>query len=318
LPPAVLPLSSEQSIELHQLDLFVDGRDALLIHAVVTRLLAREPDDAAARLSTLSHEHPTHPDLPALALLIESLRSSPPSTVTQATVTAVVDNVERALVPAAQRLLGRDAVAFIEPLWRMLATTASPLSFDETYPRAHASWLCQQFDEWSAVQVAVEGERDWAKRPLLRYRLGLARHQLRDVEAAIRLWLPLCWIDPALFARYAPTLPNAMLREGWEAFERADSFAESADRIHPATWFPPWFLVRERRLADLFQPTDVPDAGASSEVFRALLTLVPLERRGLSEELIAHRRVLQRLSPELFAYYMTTLGGRRSPDKRVT
>ena len=158
----------------------------------------------------------------------------------------------------------------------------------------------------------MEAEPDWAKRPLLRYRLGLARHHLGDVDAAIQLWLPLCWIDPALFARYAPTLPNATLREGWEAFEHVGSFGESADAIHPATWFPPWLLVRHRRLADLFQPADVPDAGTSSEVFRALLTLVPLERRGLSDELIAHRRALQHLSPELFAYHMEILGGRRS------
>ena len=231
--------------------------------------------------------------------------------------TATLDQVDRTLVPAARRLLGRDAAPFLKPLWHMLAATALPLSFDETYPRAHASWVCQQFDDWSAVRAAVEAEPEWAKRPLLRYRLGLARHHLGDVEAAIKLWLPLCWIDPSLFARYAPTLPNATLREGWEAFERAGSFAESAEGIHPATWFPPWLLVRDRRLADLFQPIDVPNAGTSSEVFRALLALVPLERRGLSDALIAHRRALQRLSPELFSHYMEILGGRR-PSGRTS
>ena len=308
MSPAAQPT---QPIELHQLDLFVDGRDALLVHAVVTSLLAHDPDGAAARLSTLKREHPAHPDLPALALLIESLRASPPSPASHATLTAALDHVDRTLAPAARRLLGRDAAAFLQPLWYMLAVTASPLRFDETYPRAHASWLCQQFDDWSAARAAVEAEPDWAKRPLLRYRLGLARHHLGDVDGAIKLWLPLCWIDPALFARYAPTLPNATLREGWEAFERAGSFAESADATHPATWFPPSLVVRDRRLADLFQPADVPDTGTSSEVFRVLLTLVPLERRGLSDELIAHRRALQRLSPELFAYYMQTLSGPR-------
>ena len=318
MSPAALPSLPQQSTELHQLDLFVDGRDALLVHHVVTNLLARNFDWATAGLAALRHEHPTHPDLPALALLIESLRSSPPSPVSHATVIAVVDEVDRMLVPAALRLLGRDAVAFLQPQWRMLATAASHLSFDETNPRAHASWICQQFEDWSAVRAAVEGERDWMKRPLLRYRLGLACHHLGDIEAAIRFWLPLCWIDPALFARYAPALPNATLREGWEAFERAGSFTESADGVQPATWFPPWLLVRDRRLADLFQPSDIPDTGISSEVFRALLALVTLERRGLSDDLIAHRRALQRLSPDLFAYYMATLGGRRSPGKRVT
>ena len=307
MSPAALPT---QPIELYQLDLFVDGRDALLVHAVVTSLLARDFDGATAHLATLEHEHPAHPDLPALARLIESLRSSPPLPASHASVTAALDHVDRTLAPAARRLLGRDAAPFLEPLWRMLATTASCLSFDETYPRAHASWICQQSGDWAAARAAVEAEPDWAKQPLLRYRLGLARHHLGDVEAAIQLWLPLCWIDPALFARYAPTLPNATLRESWEAFEHAGSFAESTDATHSATWFPPWLLVRHRRLADLFQPADVPDAGTSSHVFQALLALVPLERRGLTDELIANRRALQRLSPELFAYYMATLGSR--------
>jgi hypothetical protein len=300
-----------QPIELRQLDLFVDGRDALLVHAVVTDLFARDCNGATAGLVALRREHPAHPDLPALAVLIEALRASPPSPVNRATVTTVVDHVDRTLVPAAQRLLGRDAVAFVEPLWRMLATTASPLSFDETYPRAHPSWIYQQFDDWSAVRAAAEGEPDWATQPLLRYRLGLARHHLGDVEAAIRLWLPLCWIDLELFARYAPTLPSATLREGWEAFERAGSFGESGDATHPAAWFPPWLLVRDRRLADLFEPADIPETGISSAVFRALLALVPLERRGLTDELIAHRRALQRLSADLFGYYMGSVGGRR-------
>ena len=255
MSPAATPTSSEQPAELHQLDLFVDGRDALLVHAVVMNLLARDFGGAAARRSTLRHEHPAHPDLPALALLIESLRSSPPSPVTHASVTAALDHVDRTLAPAARRLLGRDAAPFLEPLWHMLAATVLPLSFDETYPRAHASWLCQQFGDWSAVRAAVEAELDWAKQPLLGYRLGLARHHLGDVDGAIRLWLPLCWIDPPFFARYAPALPNATLREGWEAFERVGSFGEWADGIHPATWFPPWLLVKLRGLrGTVFDP----------------------------------------------------------------
>ena len=295
-----------------QLDLFVDGHDALLVHAVVTRLLADDPDRATSQLAILRREHPAHPDLAALALLTDSLRASPPSPASHAIVTTMLEQVDRTLVPVAQRLLGRDAANFLKPLWHTLAMTASSLKFDESYPRAHASWLCQQLDDWAAVRAAVEAEPDWATRPLLRYRLGLALHHLGESAGAIRQWLPLCWIDPALFARYAPTLPNAMLREGWEAFERAGSFGESPDdAIHAAEWFPAWLLVRHRRLADLFQAANVPDAGITSEVFRALLALVPLERSGLSDDLITHRRALQRLSPELFAYYMRGLGGRR-------
>ena len=290
---------------MQQLDFFVDGRDALLVHAVVTSLVARDHEAATARLAVLRSEHPAHPDVPALARLTDSLRASPPSPLNHATLTSAVQPIHDVLDPAARRLLGPDAGRFLDPLWRMLAAAASLLRFDESWPRAHPSWLHLQREDWPAVCASVEAEPDWPERSLLRYRLGLARHHVGEADAAIRLWLPLCWLDPALFARYAPALPNAMLRDEWDSFERSGAFGHASDAT---PWFPSWLLVRHRRLADVFERADVPDdAGAVTETFRALLTLIPLERRGLTGELIAHRRALQRLSPELFACYMATI-----------
>jgi hypothetical protein len=157
-------------------------------------------------------------------------------------VTAALEQVDRTLGPAAQRLLGVDAATFLKPLWQMLAVRASKLIFDESYPHAHASWLCEQFGDWAGVRAAVEAEAEWTRSPLLRCRLGLARHHLGDVDAAMRLWLPLCWLDPESFARYAPTLPNATLRDDWEVFERAGPFDESPDDATRATWFPAWLF----------------------------------------------------------------------------
>jgi hypothetical protein len=279
------------------------------VHAVVTRLVARDHAGATARLGALREEHPAHPDLPALAWLTEALRASAPSPIDHATVTTAAQSLHDVLAPAAWRLLGEaDGRAFLRPLWTMLEASSSSLPFDERYPRAHGSWLGQQFDDWPAVQAAVEAEPDWTQRPLLRYRRGLARHHLGDRDGALGLWLPLCWIDPALFARHAPGLPDPMLREAWDAFERAGAPGEPGD---PTPWFPAWLLVRQRRLADVVQPADVPDAGLATEVVRTLLALIPLERHGLTGEVIARRRALQRLSPALFADYMGTLGNRR-------
>jgi hypothetical protein len=295
---------------LEQLDLFIDGRDAVLVHEVIRALLVRDSREAASRLGALRHEHREHPDLPALVLLIESLDPSISSPMDHAALTATIDHIEGAVAPAARRLLGQEAVSFLEPLWRGLAAAAAPLRFDETRPRAHASWVGQRVDDWGAVRAAIEAEPDWPSRPLLRYRLGLARHHLGAVDAAIRLWLPLCWVDPSLFARYAPTLPDPRLRDAWEAFDDASVFAEVDDRGRTA-WFPSLLLLGHRRLAELFDPVDVPDAGLATDVFRILVALVPLERAGLGDELIAHRRTLQRLSPDVFACYMETMGGRR-------
>jgi len=306
VPPA------ERAVELQQLDLFIDGRDALLVYAVVTNLVARDSGGAGLRLAILHREHPAHPDLPALALLIDALRTPPPSPASHATLTAEIERVDRTLAPAARRLLGADAAIFLRPLWQTLAVAATSLTFDDTCPRAHPSWLCQQYGDWAAVRAAVEIEPDWSAKPLLCYRLGLSLHHLGEPEAAIRLWLPLCWMDPALFARHAPGLPSVTMRDGWETFERAGPFGESPDdTTSSATWFPAWLLARHRGLVHLFQAADIPDVGPATRVFHALRALVPLEREGLTDEVIAQRRALQRLSPRFFGYYMQTLGGRR-------
>jgi hypothetical protein len=294
---------------LRQLDFFLDGRDALLVHAVVRGLVARDQRDTERRLVELRAEHPAHPDAPALARLAGALGMSPPSLVDHETVTDAAQPLHDVLAPAARRLLGEaDGPAFLRPLWLMLAEASASLRFDERYPRAHRSWLCQHVDDWLAVQAAVEDEPHWPGQPLLRYRLGLARHHLGDADGALRLWLPLCWLDGALFARYTPGGPDPALREAWDAFDRAGAFGDPTESVR---WFPSWLLVRHRRLADVFQPGDAPDEGPPTEAFRALLMLIPLERHGLTSDVIAARRDLQRLSPELFAAYMESRGGRR-------
>ena len=312
-------MTVEHLVEPKQLDLFVDGRDAVLVHEVLTSLVARDPDQAAIRLARLRDDHPSHPDLAALTLLADSLLAQPSAPATHAGLTASVETMERELAPAARRFLETESATFLRPLWRTLAAMAASLPFDDTHPRAHAGWLCQQYDDWAAVRVAVEAEPDWAAKPVLRCWMGLARHHLGEPEVAIRLWLPLCWRDPVLFARHAPMLPSAAVREGWDAFERASAFDEllgdTSYASHPATWFPAWLLLRHRGLARLFHAEDIPHAGAAAEAFRALLALLPLENGSLSEELIARRRALRQLNPGFFRCYMDVVVGQSRPLK---
>ncbi|HEU4369527.1 MAG TPA: hypothetical protein VFV05_14995 [Methylomirabilota bacterium] len=299
-----------------QLDLFLDGRDAFLVHDVTTGLVARDRRRAETGLERLRDEHPLHPDLPALALLVEALGSPPTAPASHTTMTAGTEELRHRLAPAARRLLGEGAAAFLEPLWQALARQAADLAFDEAYPLAHRSWLCRQYGDWAAVRAAVEAAPDWPASPRLRYRLGLARYHLGEADAAIRLWLPLCWTDPGFFARRAPTLPSTTLREGWEAFERAAPYEESLAETGDATgWFPAWLLLRHRGLARLFRADEIPDTGVASRVFRHLLALLPLESQGLSDALIAGRRALRQLSPSFFGSYMDVVArtGARPP-----
>lgn len=299
-------------LEAKQLDLFVDGRHAFAVHEVVTALVARDAGRVTRGLARLAEEFPSHPDLPALAVLADHLEPRPVEPITHATLAAAVDAIDRGVAAAARSILGAGAAGFCRPLWRALAVTAAGVRFDGAHPTAHTGWIAQQYDDWAAVSEAVESEPDRLTQPLLRYWQGLARHHLGEPDAAIRLWLPLCWMDGALFARHAPSLPSVTLREAWQAFERLVPFEDFLEEAPDATaWFPAWLLVRRRSLARLFRAGDIPEAGAASHVFARLLVLVPLESRGLTGELVAQRRALRQLSPAFFRYYMDVAGGRR-------
>lgn len=306
--------ATDQTADRRQLDLFLDGGDALLIHEIMTGLINSDVGRAGAGVRRLAHEHPFHPDLIALAVLVETLSAPAPAAATHVALSERIELTERSLVPAARRFLGADSDAFLTPTWQMLAVAATDLPFDATRPRAHRGWLCQQYGEWAEVRAAVENEPAWADTPLLRYWMGLAQQHLGAPEVAIRLWLPLCWMDPRLFETHAPTVPNSTIRAAWIAFEQAFPFEESlADRAPAAAWFPAWLLLRHRGLSRLFRPDEVPDGDAAVRVFRHLVTLLPLEQHGLTDELVRQRRVLRQLHEDFFRYYMTAvLGERRS------
>jgi hypothetical protein len=309
-PPRPL---ADQAVEARQLDLFVDGRDALLVHEIVTGLITRDVGRTGTGLRRLGQDHPHHPDLAALAALAEALTPPAPAAATHVALSERIELTERRLVPAARRFLGADADVFLEPMWRMLAEAATDLPFDAAHPRAHRGWICQQYGAWADVRAAVESEPAWADTPLLRYWMGLAQQHLGAPEVAIRLWLPLCWIAPRLFDMHAPTVPNSTIRAAWIAFEHAFPFQESlGDSAPAAAWFPAWLLLRHRGLSRLFRPDDVAERGDAARVFRHLLTLLPLEQHGLTEELVRQRRALRQLHENFFRYYMAVLEERRA------
>jgi hypothetical protein len=285
------------------------------VHAIVTSLVARDIDRVATGLGQLRHEHPAHPDLTSLTLLADTLQTltlSAATAATHATLTAGVNELERHVAPAARRFLGVEADSFLRPCWKALAVASATLPLDSTDPRVHPGWLCQQYGDWAGVRAAVGAEPDWTRTPLLRYWMALARHHLGEAETAVRLWLPLCWIDSSFFVLHAPSFPSAPLREAWNAFERAAPFDDGpAAATDTAAWFPAWLLVRHPGLANLFQTEEVPDAGAATRAFRVLLSLLPLEREGLTQEVVGQRRALRSISPAFFRHYLEVVSRRR-------
>ena len=255
-----------------QLDLFLDGREALFVNDLVAKLLERSPAGAEDALDRLREESPEHPDLGAFDRLVQSLRAGPPAPPGAEQLGPMIESLA-ALVPAAERLLGRGATAFLLRWWQALARTEA---------------------------VPAPGE----PAPRLRYWIGCARWNLGDEREAFRLWLPLCWLEPESFVRQAPTLPSRIVRESWATFDSEADREETGDaRVRDVPWFPAWLALQCRWVAHVFRPDEVPETGAPLRALRLLPSLLVLESQGYGAELVQQRRALRDISPTFFRRY---------------
>jgi hypothetical protein len=255
-----------------QLDLFLDGHETILVNDLVAALLAGRLEGARDALNRLRTENPAHPDLAPFDHLVRSLCEKPPAPPNPGEPGPVIERLT-VLVPAANRLLGPGAPAFLLPWWQTLARTE-----------------------------AVPDQAEAA--PLLRYWMGSARWHDGDEREAIRLWLPLCWLDPESFARQAPTLPSRIVREAWAAFH-GEPDPGDGDDAHDGDvpWFPAWLALRHRWVAHAFRPDEVPDTGAPLQALRLLPGLLVLESQGFGDDLVRQRRALRDISPRFFQTY---------------
>jgi hypothetical protein len=253
-----------------QLDLFLDGREALLINELVADLLEGRAASARKGLDRLRDENPHHPDLPALDRLVCSMGEVPASP--SGDPDRMIETLA-ALVPAANRLLGTGAQAFLLPWWKALAQTKTV----------------------SAPTEAAPARRCW---------MGAALWHVGDEREAVRLWLPLCWLEPESFERHARALPSGIVREAWLAFDIEPVSSGGSDPpTHSVPWFPAWLALRYRWVAHVFRPGEVPDTDPPLRALRLLPGLLVLESQGYSDELVRQRRALRDISPRFFRMY---------------
>jgi len=267
-----------------QLDLFLDGREALLVDELVANLVIGRPRRAGLILDRLRDESPKHPDLGAFDLLVRALASGPPALGAGAPPDPLIGSFT-VLVPVANRLLGISAPDFLRPWWQALVRTdASPAPTDSA--------------------------------PSLRYWMGSARWHVGEEREAVRLWLPLCWLDPASFARQAPTLPSPVVREAWNAFDlEADPNGDASGRHQDIPWFPAWLSLHHRWVAHVFRPWEVPETDAPLRALKLLPGLLVLESQGYSDALVRERRALRDISPGFFRTYQRLIM-RLGPETR--
>ncbi len=108
--------NADCAIERKQLDLFLDGRDVVLVNTIVENLLKRQPERAEDALTRLKEENPAHPDLATFDRLHWALWAEPPRPTSHAELRALIETM-KLLSPTADRLLGDRARAFLLPWW---------------------------------------------------------------------------------------------------------------------------------------------------------------------------------------------------------
>jgi hypothetical protein len=111
---------------MRQLDLFLDGREAILVNDLVAALLEGRLGEARDGLDRLGEENPRHPDLTAFDRLISAAREGAPAPPSGGETRPMVEAL-RLLVPTATRLLGAGAPTFLLPWWQALARTEAVL-----------------------------------------------------------------------------------------------------------------------------------------------------------------------------------------------
>src|SRR5699024_2548031 len=113
-------------------------------------------------------------------------------------------------------------------------------------------------------------------------------------EAAVAVWLNLCWLDPHGAAQHLgdPALADAKLHRTWTVFCNLDLFEELTTGM-----FPAYCLFTNPRLGRVL-PDDLAHRDRSDEqTFRAA-------RRLMAEDTISNRQALHQLAPWLLQLWL--------------
>jgi hypothetical protein len=312
---------------MQQLDIFDDGRDSQLAHALAEAVRAGDAMAALRAWRALQAEFPDDRHLPAASELLACLQADAQGGAVHFTEAEVarqdITDIEQTLEPAAERVLGAtDARAWLAQRWRRLAVRCAGLAYRSDARDVHAAALWLRAGAWAEAAQAVQGIESWRRRPTPLGWMAQARSRLEGVDAAWPLVAELAWLRPDRLPGLVAPLPQpefSKLARRFEAMVDADfdAAAPGDGRIAAANpcgcddaerwaWWPAWLLVEQPLLYKPLSAAQPLRDSAAERAFQLMLALLHLERRGSHHELIAHRRQLHGPSPTLFVAYMAT------------
>lgn len=285
-----------------QLDLFEHSRQVMLRNAVIDALKRRDPDAGEKAVAALAAEYGADPLLADMEELCRRLRDSPlPDGFTLAATATLLRETEERCVPAAARVLGAAADAWLAPLWRALARVAADFPFDPQAETVHAAPLLMRAGDWQAAVASVEAIPSWRRRPAPLGWMIEARFRVDGLDAVWPMIAELAWMAPQRARLLLPQLSDSLLARQTRRFENEFDGSDAQDAY---AWFPAWLLIEDGRLAVKLRPAEAGSATPPERCARLVMTLLALEREGRHAELVENRLRLRDINGALFAMYM--------------
>ena len=285
-----------------QLDLFMHGRDVMLQNDVIAALRERDATSAKRAFDRFASEFPHHETIASFETLLATLASPARPVTDHEEVAARVREID-AVVPAAERIFGRDvAIDWLAPIWSSLANAAAELPFRPECPRAHAGFLFLRSGNWAAAETSIARIPSWRRIPQPLAWMAEACFRRLGSESAWCLLLELAWIDSDAFSDLVRRSDSAPLLKLWNDFEAGLGSEEVLD----PSWFPAWLLITAPEMASVLRQSQAGSNKPPERVARLILELLVLEKQGRHAELVAQRRRLRDLHLGLFAYYMSS------------
>lgn len=284
-----------------QLDLFADGRDTELRNTVFNALLRFDLASARQGLAALAEQFPDDELLSPAQQLIEA-EHLPARFQSAAELVPVIAHCESALVPAAARVLGREASGWLQDqVWARLAAAAEALPYASATPELHATPLWLRAGNWQRAVSSLERIPSWRRVPhTLRWRV-IAAVRADQLDLAWPWIFELAWMAPAWLAPLIEELAEPILARLATELEPLINDGEL-----DLEWFPAFALVARPALAVHARAAAPARASEASRAFTLVAQALDLEKRGAQADLAELRAHLRALAPALFRFYLRT------------
>ena len=290
---------------MHQLDIFADSRDRVLLNNLADALVQGDRAASHAAIAALRSEFPDDRHLGPAILLInaldgEALAGDSP-VADAAAALAARDPIDTLLHDAARTVLGREAAPhWLTIRWLAVARRARALPFNPACTEAHAAALWLQGRAWAEAADAVRGIESWRRKPQPLAWMAQATWHLSGPDSAWPLLAELAWLAPQRLQPLLALMPDPRLHKLARKFE--DAFDTAPDWA----WWPAWLLVEQPLLAAPLDSAQTAAEAAPERGFKLVQSLLRLERQGRHPDIVAQRRQLQALQPALLTIYMST------------